>query len=160
MLMESRSSLSHLVTLGKLYEISDAVFKQFSVTIQTARAPIPSHGSPATLPTAQDPISGSHQEHRRMLVSNFHGGADMAAQPRPAPIPREVPNAQGWSCLGALGWGSGVSLGCQALLCCPVAFPEAPYTPFPGSHQPLLSSGADSSVLSSCCLALSYRSGC
>lgn len=95
-----------------------------------------------------------------MLVSNFHGGADMAAQPRPAPIPREVPNAQGWSCLGALGWGSGVSLGCQALLCCPVAFPEAPYTPFPGSHQPLLSPGSDSSVLSSCCLALSYRSGC
>lgn len=50
----------------------------------------------------------------------------MAAQPRPAPIPREVPNAQGWDCLGALGWGSAVSLGWQALPCSPVAFPEAP----------------------------------
>lgn len=88
------------------------------------------------LPTAQDPISGPNQQCHRMLVSSFHEEVDMAAQPRPAPIPREVPNAQGWGCLGALGWGSGVSLGWQALPCCPAAFPEAPYTHPQGSTSP------------------------
>lgn len=89
-----------------------------------------------------------------------HGRADITDQPWPVPIPREVHDDQGWGGSRAPGWGGGTSLCWQAPSCHPVGFPAAPCTPSPGTHQPLLSPGANSFTLSSCCLALSCRSGC